>query len=248
VTALKESLEAQHRIAIDAAHEKHAQEVTMLKQGMDEQTNIIRENERMLHNFGGVLVTIAGEIPISQEAQNWIVTADRAIFHASLRKLQDEVKAFVTGSHTDVKEKHAQEVTMLKQGMDEQTNIIREFERDEAKQTREIEELRQEVKNRDEECMRKDVEMLNRSSRQNRTIELHIATIVELRADLVQYHYHHQYHRFLLSFLFSFLHPFLPFRPVLMSLLLSFLPSSLFRPRFSKSPATSFNSKMDQKW
>ena len=50
------------------------------------------------------------------------------------------------------------------------------------------------------------------------------------------------------SFLFSFLHPFLPFRPVLMSLLLSFLPSSLFRPRFSKSPATSFNSKMDQKW
>jgi chorismate mutase len=34
-----------------------------------------------------------------------------------------------------------------------------------SKQTGEIEELRQEVKNRDEECLFKDVEMLNRRGR-----------------------------------------------------------------------------------
>ena len=110
-----------------------------------------------------------------------------------------------------------------------------------SKQTGEIEELRQEVKNRDAECLFKDVEMLNRSAKQ-------IATIVTLREDLLQVPLSSPVPPLSSSFLFSFLHPFLPFRPVIMSLLLSFLPSSLFRPRFSKSPATSFNSKMDQKW
>jgi chromosome segregation ATPase len=235
VTALKESLEAQHRIAIDAAHEKHAQEVTMLKQGMDEQTSILRgevsgkenclrqlgeikvaltkckseldsktvqiiemqeqmkkastkisdgerqlteivtakENiiselerekavyEQKIRNFGGVLVTIAGDIPISQEVQNAVVTADQASFHASLRKLQDEVKAFVTGSHTDVKEKaerplnskveeQMQEIEHQKELCKVLEDRLKDANNQVFKQTGEIEELRQEVKNLDE--------------------------------------------------------------------------------------------------
>jgi hypothetical protein len=230
VKALKDSLEAQHKIAIDAAHEKRTHEVMELKESMEEQNNILRRevsakedcllqlgemkvaltkckseldsktahvvemqdqlkkmdtrlkdgerqfttviaekdemireleqqqivHEQKIRNFGGVLVTIAGDVPISQEVQNAVVSDDQSKFHASLRRLQDEIKAFIANNHADVKERA--ERPLVKKVEEQLQETLRQKELSQAlearlkdsniqnfKQLGEVEELKREI-------------------------------------------------------------------------------------------------------